>query len=114
MKKFAIALSLVAALALTGACSSKSDSSPKTQISTPVTLVNCSALFTQYTDLNSQAADVMAQISSTPGAVSALRSDIKNLIVADVDAGRKLIAACPQYSYLNPAINNLEDAGNSF
>jgi hypothetical protein len=65
-------------------------------------------MLAQYTSLNQQASSILSEINSTPGAAASLGSQIRTLVVEDVAAGRRLIAACPQYSYLNSAINQLE------
>lgn len=107
-----VVVTLFVALAL-GAVATKKDSTPS---STPsVTLVpnsssstDCPSLLAKYVDLNQRAASVLDGINSTPGAAAALASEIHALVVSDVEAGRRLIDACPQYSYLTHTIDQLE------
>ena len=107
-----------------GAAATKKDDSTSISTSTTspsVTLVpnasassssssECASMLSQYTALNQRAAAVLDEVSSTPGASAALSSQIHALVVADVEAGRRLVDACPQYSYLTPTIDKLEAA----
>lgn len=105
-----VVVTLFVALAL-GAVATKKDSTRTpsvTLVPNSSSSTDCPSLLAKYVDLNQRAASVLDGINSTPGAAAALASEIHALVVSDVEAGRRLIDACPQYSYLTPTIDQLE------